>query len=297
MAAGAAILWPVSPLGVLAWTGSIGGLLWLRWGGRNGAANGPTPTYAPDLTILSFNMLHKPRDLSPLLDTLETVDPDIAVFQECIVRHIEQLEPELAPVYPYRYWLPHPETNMGFGVASRHPFAITGLWAMEAFEPYALRLTLPSIWSDTSTPWDLYVVQFISPTNEVRALGPTRLLHMREEQVRRVLAEVEARERPAVVVGDWNSTEGNRVYTMASARLVDGWREARNHPGWTWPCSLNPFLDQPIPPLLRLDYLFHTGRRFGSGLRVIDMKTIDTPLGSDHRPIVAKISAAKHTFS
>ncbi|RME58148.1 MAG: hypothetical protein D6790_12330 [Caldilineae bacterium] len=234
------------------------------------------------MRLLSFNMLHKPRDMRPFLQVFEDLDPAVAVFQECIVSHAAQLERHLAACYPHRFWLPHPATNMGFGVASRLPFAVTGLWRMPPFEHYALRLTLPG-----PPTWDLYVVQFISPTNEVRALGPTRLLHMREAQVRRVLDQVERRRRPAVVVGDWNSTEGNRVYQMAAACLVDGWRQVRRGPGWTWPCSLNPFVDRPIPPLLRLDYLFHTGGQYGAVLRVVDMQTVDIFLGSDHRPILA----------
>lgn len=270
------------------WAMALLGLLARRYGwtlGRRRRAIRPPARRAPgaDLRILSFNLLNRQRDLAPVLERLHQEEADILLFQELIPESGRQLAQALA--YRFCYWRPHPATNMGFGVASRLPFAITGLWDDPGLEPFALRMTF----SLKTGPLDVYNVQFTSPTNEVRRLGLTTLLHWREEQVRQVLAAVEARQRPAIVMGDWNTTEGTAIYGQVATRLNDGWIEIGRGPGWTWPRTLNflriaALTDWTLPPLLRLDYCFHTPE-----LVVTEMEVVRERLGSDHCPIVARV--------
>jgi len=247
------------------------------------------------LSLFTFNLLNRKRELTPLLQLVERTPPDILLFQECIPSHAAQLDAGLARCYPHRFWLPAPEYGMGFGIASRHPFALTGFWQYPGFEPFAARVTLfpqhPDIPSASLNPLDIYCVQFISPTNEVRRVGLTALLRLREQQIDWVLAEIERRKAAAVVAGDWNSTEGSDAYRRAASQLVDGWREVSggNSPGWSWPRRLNPYVDSPAVPLLRLDYAMHTGSRFVPALAATKMQVIQDNLGSDHCPLLVEI--------
>lgn len=287
------------PLAGLGWAVAAGALWLQRFGwtlprrGRvDGSDSGLNEAAPPDraFSLLTFNLLNNPRDLSPLVQMAQEHAPDLLLLQECIPPHAAQLETALAAHYPYRLWLPAPEYNMGFGIASRRPFALTGLWQYPGFEPFAARITLaPDSPGFPSTPLDVYCVQFISPTNEVRRVGPTGLLRLRERQVGWVLDEITRRGVPAVVAGDWNTTEGSDAYRHATDLLVDGWREAGRGPGWSWPVSLNPFVDRRSPPLLRLDYTMHTGAAFAPGVRVASMAVIRSPLGSDHAPLFARL--------
>lgn len=318
---GIAALWPRSRLLALAWA-IAGGVLWQRENGWMWPASvrqnpplpdSPRPTISDsgNLSLLTFNLLNRERKLSPLLQTIERESPDILLFQECIPSHAVQLDAELAYSYPHRLWLPAPEYGMGFGIASRHPFALTGFWQYPGFEPFAARVTLSLPTPDLTggpvasvarqpiiagTPvrpsrtLDIYCVQFISPTNEVRRVGLTALLRLRERQIDWVLGEIERRKVASVVAGDWNTTEGSDAYSQAAAQLVDGWREARrgvgNGPGWSWPRRLNPYLDSPALPLLRLDYAMHTGSRFAPALTVAKIQVMQADLGSDHCPLL-----------
>ena len=321
--AGIVSLWRRSRLAALAWA-TVGVALWL---GENGwmrpAPLKPLPPlpHRPrtttgelgKLSLLTFNLLNNERDLTPVLKLIASETPDVLLLQECIPGHAAQLETGLARAYPHRLWLPAPAYGMGFGIASRLPFALTGFWQYPGFEPFAARITLclnltggptepiarqsiarqsiatgPPVRSGKEL--DLYCVQFISPTNEVRRVGPTALLRLRERQIDWVLAEIERRGEAAIVAGDWNSTAASDAYQRAAGVLVDGWREAGTGPGWSWPRRLNPYLDKAARPVLRLDYAMHTGRRYAPGLAVTKMRVIRDDLGSDHCPLLARIA-------
>ncbi len=318
----------------LGWLAGIAAILAWRYGwtipalrrfaGSVGA--GPAPLTHADLAapeatartlrLLSANLLKHNEDLSNFLTQVRQNVPDMVLVQELTPALATQLERELARIYPHRYWFSYQPTNMGFGVASRVPFAVTGLWQRPGIEPFALRVTVPvGASARTVSPLDggpgavdlctvdlctvdIYNVQFISPTNEIRRLGPTAILHMREGQVRRLLEEVDRRGRPTILMGDWNTTEGTDIYQETASQLTDAWRVAGNGPGLTWPRTLQPFFDLAGPPLLRLDYCFVTSDVIPTAMRVIHDE-----VGSDHCPILVDVQIpapalpADHTFS
>ena len=250
----------------------------------------PLPTREPisgdRLKLVSANLLNESRDLNETARAILDLDADLLLFQECIQSHCEQLECSLAQRYTYRAWVPYLPSNMGLGIVSRLPFAVTGIWQDIGLEPYALRaeLALPG------GPLDVYCIHFISPNHQIRRWGPTRLLRTREQQIRTVLQEIQSRQRPVIIAGDWNSTEGADSYRWTSAQLVDGWHEGGDGLGWTWQRLL---LGQDVPPLLRLDYLFHTGHSRPRAVQVTKMRTLlDPRVESDHCPIVAEITVA-----
>lgn len=276
----------------LAWAGLL-----LGWLGERYAWSLPRPlpqataeAHSPDgeqrLKIFSNNLLNEPRDLHPLLQRIDQHQPDVLLFQECIPPHAVQLDARLPAVYSHRLWLPDGHHWMGLAVASRRPFAFTGCWHHPGFEAFALRVTLPV----PPAELDIYCVQFTAPSNEVRRHGPTRLLRLREAQTRWVLAQIGQRRNPALVMGDWNTTEATDAYRMAAQALVDGWQQAGRGPGFSWPRQPLETSNLPLPPLLRLDYLFHTGERFAPGLRVEEMHILRQPVGSDHCPLLARVA-------
>ncbi len=236
------------------------------------------------VTVFSANLLNRPRILDQTAQAILDLNADLLLFQECIADHSEQLERSLACNYAYRAWIPYLPTNMGLGIAGRIPFAVTGFWQNVGLEPYALRIALVL----PGGPLDVYCVHFIAPSHQVRRRGPTRLLHTREQQIRTILREIARRSRPAIVAGDWNSTEGADSYGWASSQLIDGWLEGGDGPGWTWQRLVG---GRDFFPLLRLDYLFHTGRALSRRVQVMQMQRIlDPRIGSDHCPLMAQIS-------
>lgn len=267
---------------LVLWAGFLSALLTYRYAHILPKRSRPKGAGSkPNLRVLSFNLLKIDRNLAAVAALLDREQPDIALFQEATPELCARLESRLATRYPYRVWLPHAPTQMGLALVSRHPFAVTGIWDAPALEPYTLRVQVVI----HGESLDIYNVQFISPTNEVRRLGPTRLLQMRTAQVRQVLDAVKAEKRPALIVGDWNTTEGTAIYQEAARQLKDGWLGGGRGPGWTWPVSALPFFPLATPPMLRLDYCFLT-----PGLQATAMHVVRHPLGSDHAPIVVNVT-------
>ncbi|MBX2998532.1 MAG: endonuclease/exonuclease/phosphatase family protein [Caldilineaceae bacterium] len=279
----------------LGWLIGLSAFFWKNFHRHLGWRTPPPMAGAPTadrLTIFSANMLNIPRDLTDAVETIRRLDADILLFQEAIDSHVNQLRPGLAAAYPYACWVPYLPTDMGLGVASRCPFAVTGFWQNVGLEPYALRISLAL----PGGPLDIYCIHFISPNHEIRRLGPTLLLHIREQQILTILGEIAPRDRPALVAGDWNSTEGADSYRWTSAQLTDGWLEGGAGPGWTWPRTLKAEQPRSFVPLLRLDYLFHTGRTRGRAVTVESMQIITAPrIGSDHCPLLAHVAVAPQT--
>jgi endonuclease/exonuclease/phosphatase (EEP) superfamily protein YafD len=292
MPAGAAALMRRSRWLAAGWLIGLGVLFWQRYRHHLGWGAPPVvvSTQAPDrLTVFSANLLNLPRDLSTVAQAICELDADLLLFQEAIAPHVDQLKPALRGAYPHHCWVPYRPTNMGLGIVSRFPFAVTGFWQDVGLEPYALRiaLTLPG------GPLDVYCIHFISPNHQIRQRGPTVLLHIREQQILTILGEIARQDRPAVIAGDWNSTEGADSYRWTSAQLTDGWLEGGDGPGWTWPRTLKAEQPHSFVPLLRLDYLFHTGRTRGRAVTVESMQTIlDPRIGSDHCAILAGVAVA-----
>lgn len=290
MPAGVAALIRRSRWLAVGWLIGLGALFWRKYHRQLGWGAPPVvvSAQAPDrLTIFSANLLNLPRDLCAAADAIRALDADLLLFQEAIASHVDQLKPALAASYPHHCWVPYLPTDMGLGVVSRFPFAVTGFWQDVGLEPYALRMELAL----SGGPLDVYCIHFISPNHQIRRRGPTVLLHIREQQILTILGEIAGRDRPAVIAGDWNSTEGADSYRWTSAQLTDGWLEGGDGPGWTWPRTLKAEQPRPFAPLLRLDYLFHTGRTRRRAVTVEAMQTIaDARIGSDHCALLARVA-------
>ncbi|MCB0114731.1 MAG: endonuclease/exonuclease/phosphatase family protein [Caldilineaceae bacterium] len=291
---GTVALWRRSRALAVLWAVGAGTMFVQRYGPLLRRIFAPTPAQpiaGDKLRVVSSNLLNEARNLDETAQAILALDADVVLFQECIQSHCEQLEPSLREAYPHRAWVPYLPSNMGLGVVSRIPFAVTGIWQDIGLEPYALRLAMAL----PNGPLDVYCIHFISPNHQIRRFGPTRLLRTREQQIRTVLQEIQRHPRPAIVAGDWNSTEGADSYRRTAAQLVDGWIEGGVGAGWTWQRLL---FGQDVPPLLRLDYLFHTGRSRSRPVQVTKMRSVvDPQVGSDHCPIVADLIVASASRS
>ena len=235
------------------------------------------------LRVLSFNLLVYDVDPPATLALLRRIPADLLLFQELSDAMADRIERALL-TYRYRYRHPHPNNCGGFGVLSQVPFAVTGAWTSAYDRQFALRLTL----AGSGGPLDVYNIHLLAPTDKDLARhGFDGNFRLREEQIALILAEVERRGLPALLMGDHNLTEGSDAYRMLTARLIDAWAQVGRGPGWTWPRSLYAAVRRHIPflPLLRLDYCFVTPPLQARSLRVLWERT-----GSDHCPILAEVT-------
>jgi endonuclease/exonuclease/phosphatase (EEP) superfamily protein YafD len=73
------------------------------------------------------------------------------------------------------------------------------------------------------------------------------------------------------------------IYGDLAARLGDSFREAGAGFGMSWPAGLSEELPDILPPLMRLDYVWHSGH-----FRAVNADQ-GPDLGSDHLPLVATL--------
>jgi vancomycin resistance protein VanJ len=217
-----------------------------------------------------------------ILGLLRREKADVVLLQELEPAMYRFLDAGLQDVYAYRHLQRHRRRGGSLGFFSCMPFEITGLWRSRPMAPYAVRATLEL----PQGPVDLYNVHLLSVG--VRAMLGTGLngnFRLREAQAATLAQEIEARELPALALGDFNMTEGNEAYAVAHRRLADAWLLAGRGPGWTWPRRLGLVHKgrHSLRPVLRLDYCFCS-----PGVDPRDARVLLDDTGSDHCPILVE---------
>ena len=91
---------------------------------------------------------------------------------------------------------------------------------------------------------------------------------------------------PAILGGDFNTTDKSQTYKMLSRHLRNAHWEAGRGFGLTYPAyrhAWNEFL--PAWPLVRIDHIFYNQEFFA-----VSAKTLKESCGSDHLPIMANLA-------
>jgi endonuclease/exonuclease/phosphatase (EEP) superfamily protein YafD len=109
-----------------------------------------------------------------------------------------------------------------------------------------------------------------------------RTAELRQKQVEHLastlsrIPEVE----PFLVAGDFNLVPLHRAYRPLARVARDSWREAGWGFGFTWPTRRG---DGRLPPLVRIDYLWHSPT-----LRPISIRVLPDETGSDHYGVLGE---------
>ena len=107
---------------------------------------------------------------------------------------------------------------------------------------------------------------------------------IRAAQIYDLLLRLSREHLPYVVAGDFNTSNFSNLYSIMATHLVDSFREAGIGFGMTWPVAAYAKLPKFLPPLLRIDYIWHS-----SALRATTAWVGDT-VGSDHFPVTAALT-------
>ncbi|MCY7359584.1 MAG: endonuclease/exonuclease/phosphatase family protein [Rudanella sp.] len=221
----------------------------------------PALNRPPDLRVFQANVLYTRTDYRPIIDTIRQLKPDFFVLQEMTpdgYRAMSALKNE----YPYQdsIWAKGPCFIV---VGSRTPFT-TDSTAEQSHEVLLLTSMV------RGQPMSLLSVHTRTP------LLPSWFAQ-RNRQLAFVASQLSRIERPAVLIGDFNTSIFSPVFKreFLDRQHTDLSIDAcRTNFGWkpTWPTFL-PLLYIPI------DHAF-----VNTGYKTANFRTLSTP-GSDHRAI------------
>ena len=240
-----------------------------------------------NLRVLSLNVLSGNCDGAAVLAAIRQHAPDVVLIQELQPDMYRFLHTTLID-YTHEHWRPHYQSGGGLGVFSRYPLEMTGLWQQAGLRPYALRVTLSLPGGEV----DVYNLHLVSVGgSSVMRNGFTGNFREREREARALAEAANTRDRPALLLGDCNMTEGNDAYLVMAETLTDAWRVAGSGPGWTWPRNMDSsvYSRKNTYPMLRLDYCF-----CNSAVTPVTMKVVYRPTGSDHCPIVVQAAIRRN---
>ncbi|MCW2962419.1 MAG: Integral rane protein, partial [Thermoleophilia bacterium] len=223
---------------------------------------------------MTVNLLVGNPDRAAVARDILAADPDVIVLQEYDPKWHRTLHAKLGTRYPYEV---HETRDDSFGSAiySRTPFV------GPAPEPFTLaqnetpqyRAVVHLAGRDVA----IYDVHLMPPVSRDYVITGRHEFADLRRRVRR--------ERlPMILAGDLNvSASSPQHHDLGDAGLIDAWELVRHGRGATWPATrgINWL------PGVRLDHLYLSGELTTTRVRVGDAN------GSDHRPVVADVVAAR----
>lgn len=236
-------------------------------GGENGRS----------ITALTYNVNFLNSDQDGMIEAIRAADADIVGLQEVTLQHTELIEAELSEQYPYRVFA-DPEFRSDVSLLSKYPVV-----ELKQFVLLPRRMSLHAVVDVDGQLIDVIVVH-LTPNEFRQRDGQSLPLRMRERynlrrvEVTDILLELQQdTDNPALLLCDCNFTETSQVYRLLDREMTDVYKQAG------WGLGRTQFLSGIPLPLVRVDYIWHTGEFGETAVSFPDRAA------SDHRPLLATL--------
>lgn len=242
----------------------------------------------PALKVITFNMWGANKRADDVLVWLRDSDADLIAIQETLVSWAGVGLPQLNDVYPYQVSQPYSVRPYGNTLLSRYPIVSNERYELPGLPHDRTLINIEGVFVA------VYNIHLVSPQGDqprVRLPFYQPFLDLllqyddslRNHQIDALLARLETETYPYVVAGDFNTSEDALKYHALAGSLHDSFREAGIGLGGTWPYSGVAGVPRFIPPMLRIDYIWH------SDAFVTLNASVGAPIGSDHLPVLATL--------
>jgi endonuclease/exonuclease/phosphatase (EEP) superfamily protein YafD len=238
------------------------------------------PSSGNAFKIATYNALEFNLDHAGVVAAISGLDADFIAIQELNPEVAEGISAQLSARYPFQAL--HPGTGYtGAGLLSKSPF-------LES------KTTIPD--EDWVSPPRIAGLQFrgVEVTIVAIHLAKPQFTSEHIRQADKIADFARKHAGPLLVLGDFNATSTNTVYSRIRCVLRDVWLEAGSGLGHTFPGasqSITPkssrprFLGVSMPRwLLRIDFVFYSAAHW----RPVGASLGDDG-GSDHRPMMAML--------
>jgi vancomycin resistance protein VanJ len=226
------------------------------------------------LRVVTFNKFIG-NDRLDLIETwLREQDADIVLMQEVSPRQVEPMLSALLDIYPYRIAVPMEANYWGNLILSKHPFVVppdTPNYAQvnyngQSIAVYAVHAPLPVGRPHLNIPTQNGMLSMLMAYDD----------SARNQQIAQLIDQLSREEYPYIVGGDFNMSEFSAPYHDLAALMGDSFREVGAGLGASWHAGGVGALPDWLPPLLRIDYVWHS-----DDFRATRVEQ-SPPLGSDH---------------
>jgi endonuclease/exonuclease/phosphatase family metal-dependent hydrolase len=272
----------------LAWTVLPALIGFALMHGATFVRSAPTvPDDAPRLTVMTFNIRATNAGLDRITPILADSGADIITLQEVSYYGANYISTALARLYPHQAFYTRDEAGLdhpgGQALLSRYPITAVEYWTDDPAQPSANRFqraeidfngtTLVIYNTHPATPvdWSGGLVVSASPGDDAR----------HRAALQAIAARAAAETAPVIWLGDFNMSEQFAEYARITADFTDAYRESASGPGYSYPADGFG----PLPPLIRLDYVFHSRHFISASARVLRAHG-----PSDHRPVLATLA-------
>lgn len=234
----------------------------------------PPPGKHVFLEVMSFNVWSENQSLLPAAKLIQEYQPDILLLQEIMPNQLRELTLGLE------------ESSTGGGKTWHVVYAPRLLQAVISPYPVTQQMTDRKLAK-------VQKVQVATPAGAVTVFNVHPLRgnwKARHRQLATLLQEhVLNAPGPAILGGDFNTTDQSQTYKMLSRHLNNAHWEAGRGFGLSYPASVhawNEFL--PAWPLVRIDHIFYNRDFFA-----VSAETLKESCGSDHLPVKARLALVK----
>ncbi|MEO8611759.1 MAG: endonuclease/exonuclease/phosphatase family protein [Chloroflexota bacterium] len=244
------------------------------------------------LRMLTFNVWGDNPRMGDVEAWIRDSNADLVLLQEIPETYSENGFSNLLDVYPYQFVQSLEMRTWGNAILSRIPFAETENFDLEGDgTPSHQRVTFD--WQRTTIA--LYNIHLLIPIGDQAHFSTpidNPFLHLalkyddapRDAEIGRLSERIDAEPLPFLMGGDFNTSDQSVIYQQLAAHRRDSFREVGRGFGASWPLAVNGEFPAFIPPLLRMDYIWHS-----DSFQTVSAQQ-GPPLGSDHLALLATLA-------
>ena len=238
------------------------------------------------LKVMTFNVLVVNPSTESIINTIRQARPQIIALQEITPTRASSLKNSLKDLFPFNSSSAGKST-IDTMVLSNYPIVKVQEIPLEAGNSQLVFIQTPTkliplinIHTESIDPLDIFGDQdniFMAYKRREKSFNDI-IDYLKRSGIN--LSEV-------MIVGDFNSTEGNQTYKiMQSAGLIDSYREVNPilPNSFTFPHNMKGLFKKlkDFWPLLRIDYIWA-----GSSYKCTDSEVVNQKTGSDHKPLIS----------
>ncbi len=222
--------------------------------------------------VMSYNIWVHNQDIAAVVAVIQQEQPDILLLQEASPMAVRTLKNRLIDLYPDGELYAAHEPQLYQAVISRYPLTPRGAMLWKGRTQKVL----------VDTPGGPIAVWNVHPYAPLP-------WSWQYQQISGLTKDIAAVDGPLIVGGDFNTTDQAETYWLVNRHLSNAHWEAGWGFGFTFPSPSRRFRGQvPIPSLIRIDHIFYNEHFFA-----LNARTLPTPGGSDHLPVVAEFAPLK----